>query len=97
MVTLAATAAANLVATLEVGACGAVFVSRIRSAHSSLMAREWVVRLFTRQWRRIVLSRGIAFQLNTFASHYSTSAQMHHAFVVDRSRFARPEPMPRKP
>ena len=63
-----ATAAANLVTTLEVGACG-VFLfepNSVESAHLSLLARGWVVRLFTRQWRRIVLSRGIAFQRREF-------------------------------
>ncbi len=32
------------------------------STHLSLMARGWVVSSFKRQIRRIVLSRGIAFQ-----------------------------------
>ena len=41
MVTLAATAAANLVTTLEVGACGDFLLepNSVESAHSSLMAR----------------------------------------------------------
>ncbi len=42
VVALAATAAANLVTTLEVGACGAFVLepNSVHSAHSSLMARE---------------------------------------------------------
>ncbi len=41
MVTLAATAAANLVATLEVGACGALLfeLNSVESTQLSLMAR----------------------------------------------------------
>ncbi len=64
MVTLATTAAANLVATLEVGACGAFLLglNSVESTQLSLMARGWVVSSFKRQIRRIVLSRGIAFQ-----------------------------------
>ncbi len=41
VVALAATAAANLVTTLEVGVCGAFLVepNEVHPAHSSLMAR----------------------------------------------------------
>ncbi len=56
------------------------FVSEPRSAHLSLMARVKVVSSFKRQIRRIVLSRGIAFQQTPTHPGISLTAQRENRF-----------------
>ena len=72
----------NLVATLEVGACGALLLAlnSAESTHLSLMARGKVVSSFKRQIRRIVLSRGIAFQQHTISSMYLIDSTLENNF-----------------